>query len=163
MEIRFGLEWLYILGVDRVWNYHPHQREYLEKPLTHERAQNVRETGKEWSRQYAERFVLLPKMDARINFQRWGRVKSKAGVHRCAAISIDPGAEFGWREQVWIDPISALIWKCVTDRPSGTSTLLWHKIQIGQPLDPGIFVFHPPKSAVRREKLSGYEGRQSRR
>jgi len=159
LEIRRGREWLYVLGTDRAWNYRPFEREYIEKPLTHERAENIRITGKEWSRKYAERFCLLPKMDARIEFRRWDRIKNKAGTFRCAVLWIDPGAREGWKELLWIDRSTALVWKCITERPNGTSTALWQKIQLGQPLDGEKFIFRPPKSAVRREHFSVRENR----
>jgi hypothetical protein len=106
LEIRHGRKWIYILGTEHAWNYHPSDHEYLEKPLTHERAQNIRDVGKEWSRQHAERFCLLPKMDARIEFRRWDQLKNKAGKFRCAVLHIDPGASAGWKELLWIDPLA---------------------------------------------------------
>ncbi len=159
IDLHAGRDFLYILGQERVWDYHPDQREYLENPLTHQRADHARDLANVWFTRGADRFRALSQLDARISFRQWEKLKNKTGEFRCAVLQVDPGDGANWKERLWIDPATALVWKLVADLPGGTTNIKWNKLQIGQPIDPALFVFTPPPGTVLRQKFTVYQGR----
>jgi hypothetical protein len=153
-----------------MWHYRVDQQEYEEHPASSARADEIRQTGRYWFFYCLDRFVLLPKLASSVTFLRWEEVRRGSGRHRCAVIRMQPTAsdQNWWWERLWIEPETAIIWKLVTEQRAGkrdgtfyragTNTTEWDSIVLGEPPDPDLFVFHPPKGARRVKKFSVHIG-----
>jgi hypothetical protein len=128
------------------------RREYIERTLDHPRVQESRELAQKWMQRMIGRFGTLSKILVDASFEGWREVKTRAGRHRCAEIRIrpstqaDPPKDAMWKEVLWIDPDTGLVWKSVLEGVNGSNTTLWDHIVIGEPASAATFVFKPPKN-----------------
>ena len=171
---RFHLKserWISILGADRAWLYHIHAREYLEEGLASDTADQIRRRGQSQATRFVDRFALLPKIDSKVQFQKWEQHRNRSGKHLCAVIrlNVPDSTEQHWTERLWIEPGTGIVWKLTADLKGRaeadrvymptTGMTVWESIVLGEPPNPDLFVLHPPAGASRVKRFSLYRGR----
>jgi len=167
MERRVVVDSLFVVGRDRTWEYHPHQSEYIERPLSDERSAFIATIIAKHFFTFVGRLPVLAKIDSDVSFLGWKKTRTPGGSRLCAVIGI-AAKDTLWIEKLWIDPDTAFVWKSEMSRKAhqvdgkayrgSLTTTIWTRIEIGEPPDPELFTFKAQKGDRRVEMFGRYEG-----